>query len=225
MIHRHECADLKRAFLVKPYQGASPESAKYLFVGLDANYNKDVADSEIFATLLEYLDDGVAFWKRTRVHHPFLLPKYTGDGKFYHRSFAKIGFLSEDANKVCFVELTDVPTFGQSKLALSDLNPDHLQRLNLAIVSGVAKFTFIPDRVGKLMKASGAFPWMSAAPQVDGESALKIWYRDGERTVSWHYHLSVYGKCERDKSRQLAAMRALVAREEGRAEMRATDNA
>jgi hypothetical protein len=100
-----------------------------------------------------------------------------------------------------------------------------LQRLNLAIVSGVAKFTFIPDRVGKLMKASGAFPWMSAAPQVDGESALKIWYRDGERTVSWHYHLSVYGKCERDKSRQLAAMRALVAREEGRAEMRATDNA
>jgi hypothetical protein len=215
MIRRHACLALQRTFAAKPYQGVSPESARYLFVGLDANYDAAIEDDDIFSSVLDYLDDGVAFWKKTGVHHPFLLPGYSGNGKFYHRTFARIGFRPEDASKVCFIELTDVPTYGQSKLDRTDLNPDHLRRLNQVIVSGAAKVVFLPDRVGKLMKASGEFPWMPAAPKSDG-GALKTWYRDSERTVYWHYHFSSYGTIQRQKNEQLAAMRMLVAQEEAR---------
>ena len=72
----HPSEPLRTAFTVRPYQGEAPENATFLFVGLDANYAADVADSPIFPELLAYLSDGVAFWQRTGVHHPFLLPGY-----------------------------------------------------------------------------------------------------------------------------------------------------
>ena len=81
MFYRHECEALKRAFATKPYQGAAPETAKYLFVGLDANYSETIDKSAIFDRVLEYLDDGVAFWTENGVHHPFLLHDYKGSGK------------------------------------------------------------------------------------------------------------------------------------------------
>lgn len=66
--------------------------ATFLFVGLDANYSPDLEASPSFQSVLEYHEDGVAFWRRYGVHHPFLLPEYRGDGRRYHRTFAKIGF-------------------------------------------------------------------------------------------------------------------------------------
>lgn len=213
MYNRHPSKALADAFAAKPYQGAAPELAKYLFVGLDANYDEKIDASDIFSSLLAYLDDGVAFWSERGVHHPFLLPGYNGNGKFYHRTFKALGFRAEDAGKVCFIELVDVPTYGRSNLVPGDLDPAHLQRLNRAILSGAARYVFIPDRVGKLMNASGYFPWMPRLPRRVG-GALKLWHQHAGKTVYWHYHLSVYGKAEREKRIQLGAIRALVEREE-----------
>lgn len=80
-------------FRRRPFQGADPALAKFLFVGLDANYDAGIESSPAFSSIIEYHNDGVAFWRRHRVHHPFLLPGYSGDGGLYHRSFAKVGFL------------------------------------------------------------------------------------------------------------------------------------
>jgi hypothetical protein len=55
---------------------------------------------------------------------------------------------------------------------------------------------------------------MPSAPRSDG-GALKTWSQDGARTVYWHYNLSVNRpKFTQEKSKQLAAMRALVEMEE-----------
>lgn len=35
-------------------------------------------------------------WTKAGVHHPFLLPGYKGDRKYYHKTFAEIGFRPED---------------------------------------------------------------------------------------------------------------------------------
>jgi hypothetical protein len=203
---------LQQAFLRKPFQGAAPETAKYLFVGLDANYDEFVEKSPTFDRILEYLDDGVAFWTSAGIHHPFLLPGYNGDGRKYHRTFSQIGFRPADASKVSFIELVDVPTFGTSSLVPGDLSRSHLERLDHAIRAG-GKYVFVSDRVGRLMNASGCFPWMARIPANEG-GPLKIWYRDETTTVYWHYHFSVYGKFEQEKRNQLAAIRALVEREE-----------
>ena len=111
------------------------------------------------------------------------------------------------------IELVDVPTFGISSLSLGDLNRDHLMRLERAIMSPRTKHVFVPDRVGKLMRASGEFPWMPLTPASDG-GPLKIWHRNEHTTVYWHYHFSVYGKFEEGKRNQLAAMRKLIEDEE-----------
>jgi hypothetical protein len=186
-----------------------PESAKFLFVGLDANYSENIERSDIFPQLLEYLDDGVAFWQRYGVHHPFLLDGYTGDGRKYHKTFARIGFSPSHAADVSFVELIDVPTYGRSDLRCEDLNGDHLRRLNAAIERGMARHVFVPDRVGKLMRSSGAFPWIPKAPNDVGDD-LRIWHRAGGKTVYWHYHFSVYGIFEEGKTKQLQAIRRLI---------------
>lgn len=77
--YAHTSELLNREFTARPFQGATPESATFLFVGLDANYSPTIEQSPVFPRLLEYLKDGVAFWRRYGVHHPFLLPGYRGD--------------------------------------------------------------------------------------------------------------------------------------------------
>jgi hypothetical protein len=209
MYYPHPSEALNSAFAARPFQGATPEDALFMFVGLDANYGETIERSPIFPQLLEYLDDGVAFWMRYGVHHPFLLPGYSGDGRKYHKTFARIGFSPANAAEVSFVELLHLPTYGRSMLQVVDLNGDHLQRVNAAIEHGTARHIFIPDRVGKLMRSSGAFPWMPKTPADAGED-LKVWHRIGEKTIYWHYHFSVYGIFEERKTKQLQAIRRLV---------------
>jgi hypothetical protein len=145
------------------------------------------------------------------VHHPFLLPSYAGDGRFYHKSFAAIEFTPAQAGDVSFVELLHLPTSGTSSLKPKDLKPDHLRRLNDAIWHGRAQFIFIPGMVGRLMKASGYFPWLPHKPTSE-EQPLRIWKKTESRTFYWHYHFSVYGKYNAEKQKQLLAIAAIARR-------------
>jgi hypothetical protein len=206
----HPSPALHKAFETRPFQGAAPEDASYIFLGLDANYAEDVEQSSIWPDLLEYLADGVRFWRERRVHHPFVLPAYRGDGRKYHKTFSRIGFRPEQAHEVCFIELVHVPTFGRSALNINDLNRIHLKRIRRAIEGRGARNVFVPDKVGKLMHASGEFPWMPNAPADRGE-ALRLWRQLGETRIYWHYHFSVYGPFEARKAEQLEAIAKLCA--------------
>ena len=209
MYHPHPSAALNQTFAAHPFQGAKPERAQFLFVGLDANYSPTIEQSPIFPQLLEYLNDGVKFWTEHGVHHPFLLPEYRGDGRKYHQTFARIGFTAKNAAEVSFVELVHVPTYGRSTLAIEDLEQGHLRRINDAIERGSSRHVFIPDGVAKLMRASAMFPWMPKVPVDMGED-LKVWHKIGEKTIYWHYHFSVYGLFEQKRTKQLNAIRQLI---------------
>ena len=205
----HPNAALNHAFGSRPFQGADPDGARFLFVGLDANYDSAIDRSSIWPALLEYLCDGVAFWRVHGVHHPFLLTGYRGDGRKYHKTFARIGFRPEHAAQVSFIEPVNVPTYGRSALVPGDLDRSHLLRLRHAIEEGAARWIFVPDGVGKLMASSGLFPWMPKAP-VAQDSPLKVWATLGPKVVYWHYHFSVYGKYEQMKTEQLRAIGRLI---------------
>lgn len=188
----HPSTELNAKFHMRPFQGVEPRVATFLFIGLDANYCKHIETSPIFASLLEYHDDGVEFWRRHRVHHPFLLPGYSGDGQRYHRTFARIGFRPEHAPLVSFAEILHVPTVGCSKLSVADLNRSHLQLINDAILNGQSKHTFISAGVARLMHESGAFGWLPTS--LPTGKVLPVIHQHAGGTVYLHLHFSNYGK-------------------------------
>ncbi len=205
----HPSIQLNETFTAKPYQGVAPDQSTFLFIGLDANYHAEIQNRPIFPKILEYRHGGVAFWQKYGVHHPFLLPGYTGDGKFYHRSFACIGFSPEHAHLVSFVELLHVPTVGRNKLVVTDLDLSHLKRLNSAILEGKAKYIFIPNGVARLMHLSGQFPWLRTKPiGIDGP--LAIYYQKPGKSVYKHLHFSNYGKFVQRKSQEAAVIGSLL---------------
>ena len=57
----HPSQELVRLFSTKPFQGADPEFASLVFVGLDANYSAGIATEPIFPSILEYHADGPRF--------------------------------------------------------------------------------------------------------------------------------------------------------------------
>lgn len=209
MFTPHPSAALNDLFACKPYQGVSPDQATYLFIGLDANYDRNIDRSPVFPQLLEYHHDGAAFWRKYGVHHPFLLPEYAGDGRFYHQSFARIGFRPEHANLVSFIELLHVPTVGRSTLTPSDLSTSHLRLLDATIFGGGTEHIFVPAGVARLMRASGEFPWLPrTSPAKTGP--LTILYRNAAKTVYSHLHFSVYGKFQQQKEEEAAAIHGLL---------------
>lgn len=209
MYASHPSRELNDLFARKPYQGAAPHQADFLFVGLDANYDEGIAAASTFSKILEYHADGVAFWRKFGVHHPFLLPGYSGDGRRYHQSFARIGFTPAQAGLVSFVELLHVPTVGRNILVPADLAPDHLKWLDEVIRQGPARHVFIPNKVARLMRATRLFSWL---PRVRARTpgSLGTWFQQGSKTVYSHLHFSVYGKFEHQKASELAAMRSLL---------------
>lgn len=114
----HPSEKLVKLFREKPWQGCNPSTAKFLFIGLDANYREDIETSlpEVF----EYLSCGVTFWRTRKIHHPFMLQHYRGSGKKYHEKFAEIGFTSKHAELVSFIELLHLPTVGANILSVED---------------------------------------------------------------------------------------------------------
>lgn len=209
MYTTHPSAQLNNIFTCKPYQGIAPDRAEFLFIGLDANYDEHIETMPIFSKILDYHNDGVAFWQKNGVHHPFLLPEYIGDGKFYHSSFARIGFCPQHAGLVSFVELLHVPTMGRNKLDATDLDISHLQMLNSAILEGQARYIFLSDNVHRLMLVSGAFPWLSNKPK-ECEGPLSILNRHPNKTVYKHLHFSVYGKFQQQKIQEAAFIGRLL---------------
>lgn len=205
----HPNRALHDLFAHKPYQGAVPEQARYLFVGLDANYDASIEQQPVFPKILEYHNDAVAFWRQNGVHHPFLLPTYSGDGQRYHRSFSRIGFRPHHAERVSFIELLHVPTVGRNKLIAEDLDVTHLQRLGSAILDGQAKHVFLPSGVARLMRATGRFPWLGSTSRSQ-TGPLGILFQGGQKTVYSHLHFSVYGKFQRRKVEEAAAIRELL---------------
>ena len=184
MYFPHPNQKLNELFAKRPFQGANPMEAKFVFIGLDANYDKSIETSGIFTELTEYLEDGVNFWSKYGVHHPFLLPSYKGDGKFYHRSFSKIGFTKQHAPLVSFIELLHLPTFGRSKLHPEDLNQDHLALLYRIISEGEAKFIFLPTSVATLMRQTDKFSWIPKNP-IKSNGALKLWHAEDGKKIFW----------------------------------------
>jgi hypothetical protein len=193
MIINHKSKLLIDKFQRKPYQGASPEKAIFLFVGLDANYDLEIEDKPVFQEILEYHEDAVDFWRKYKVHHPFLLPHYKGSGKLYHKNFAEIGFTSDHANLVSFVELMHIPTTGRSKLSVDDLVSNHLRKLNNWIVEGSSEHIFLSAGVIRVMKESKHFSWLTGkSKKVSG--SLEIVKEWPKKKVYKHLHFSNYGK-------------------------------
>lgn len=210
MYTAHPSAALNTLFKHKPYQGAKPHEAEFLFLGLDASYETQIEQSGIFQRILEYHEDGVEFWCQHGVHHPFLLPEYAGDGDFHHRSFARIGFKPEHAHRVSFVQLLHVPVAGKSKLVPADLSMQHLSMLHDVVLNGAAKHIFIPTGAERLMRATRAFDWLTRMPS-EYLGPLGVLYRRDGKSVYSHLHFSVFGKFDERKVKEAAAISSLVA--------------
>jgi hypothetical protein len=204
----HPSRELNANFAKRPYQGVEPWAAAYLFIGLDANYDPNIEGSPIFPHVLEYHEDGVRFWRRHSVHHPFLLPEYRGDGRRYHKAFARVGFEPKHAAMVSFVELLHVPTVGRSQLTPADLHSPHLQMLNSAILEGHAKHIFVSASVARIMHASEAFPWLAKVPV--GSGPLPVLYSGADRKVYLHLHFSNYGKFQQRLEAEARAIASLL---------------
>ena len=205
----HPSCELNDLFARKPFQGAAPDKAEFLFVGLDANYSMGIEACPVFSKILEYHADGVAFWQSHGVHHPFLLPGYSGSGRFYHLGFAGIGFRPEHANLVSFLELLPVPTVGRNLLVGSDLAPSHLKMLTSLIMDGPAQHIFLPSAVRRLMRSTGIFPWLPRTA-IGYVGPLGILLRNSRKTVYSHLHFSVFGKFEKQKRDEALAIRGLL---------------
>ena len=135
---KHPSKLLNELYSVKNHQGANPADAKILFVGRDPNWSINLEEMEMFNFISEYLNDGIAFWNKYKIHHPFLLPNYKGDGKRYHKIFSKLKLSSELSSEISFIELIGFPTTGMAKsdnksflnYLLSEDNSEHLVKLD-----------------------------------------------------------------------------------------------
>lgn len=199
--NRHEKQELIQAFYKEPlpFQGADPSTARCIFIGLDANFDEHIENSEIFDDVKSYLRDGPEFWRQNKVHHPFLLENYTGDGRYYHAEFSQIGFTSQHADCVSFVEIVPVPTYGRSNLRTADLMSEeitrHLQALREIILCG-RQCVFISKSVGNLLRRSPCFSWLPPAPTSDLSGNLmhlKLWNNNIRTHVYCHTHFSRFG--------------------------------
>ena len=169
----HPSVELRKLFSAMPipYQGQDPHRASVIFVGLDANYAPEIHDAANFRErIIEYHKDGVAFWQRHGVHHPFLLPEYplpgTQGGRPYHRKFSNMGLTPDFAPKISFVELLSVPTTGSTKdkkfWELFSL--EHAKNLDSLFKSGERRLILLPrsvvDKMGVARKRFGIFRWL-----------------------------------------------------------------
>jgi hypothetical protein len=188
----HSSTELRALLAARPFQGAEPSSARFIFFGLDANFAANVeSDTSFFAHISAYLKDGVQFWQSEKKHHPFLLRSYSGSGRKYHEKFEEIGFKPEHAAQVAFVEVLHIPTYGSGYPSRSWLASDHLARLENWVESGAAQYVFIPPSVIPLLKYKkfGRFQWLPSDP-VSQWRSLPILYRSARTTIFKPYHFS-----------------------------------
>jgi hypothetical protein len=211
MYQQHPSEKLKALFEKRPYQGVSPDMARFIFVGLDANFDPEIESSGVFPEVCSYLEDGVEFWRKQRIHHPFLLPSYRGDGSRYHKQFAKIGLDAQRAQEISFIELIDTPTMGRSNLKKEDLSRHHLERLETWLKGGGKKYAFVSPNVRRLMSSTPYFRWLGNEP-VSMYESIPIYHQSPDLTVLSPYHFSCYGKycLAENKRKQLETIRTLI---------------
>lgn len=149
-MEKHPSQELQNLYRNRNFQGANPNNAKILFVGRDPNWAVDIEDMPVFEKVKEYLIDGVGFWNKYNIHHPFLLQEYKGDDKRYHKIFSKLEIERNHADKISFVELIGIPTTGMSMknskrfydYLLSSSNIAHLNELD-KLINDSSKIIFI----------------------------------------------------------------------------------
>lgn len=202
MFFPHRNNKLHELFSLKAFQGANPATARFLFFGLDANYDPDIEDKHYFSEIISYLEDGVRYWRERGYHHPFRHPEYRGDGALYHKHFAGIGFTREHAEQVSFVELIDVPTSGRSVLTVDDLKTSHIDRLRDWVLNGRAAYIFIPPGVGRLLRRTPQFSRLPEKP-ISHDGSLPVIFRSGQKVVFAPFHFSCVGKNCLKKDRDL----------------------
>ena len=207
----HPSQQLVSLFSAKPFQGADPERASLVFLGLDANYSIGITSDPIFPSVLEYHADGPRFWRTHGVHHPFLLPAYRGAGRKYHVNFADIGLGVGQADRISFIELLSVPTVGRSSLGPQDFDPAHLNYLNQILFSSNAKSVFVSQTVINLMNRTGAFPMLrNINMDISPEPSLPVVFQTDRVTFYKHLHFSVYGKFEKQRLAQASEIRSIA---------------
>lgn len=200
----HPSLELRRLFARQsiPSQGQSIERARVVFVGLDANYLAQLLDyPEFFERILEYHQDGVAFWKRHAVHHPFLLAEYPlsrdRGGVPYHRRFSQMGLSPEFAEQVSFVELLNVPTTGRTMESVFwDLfDPGYAQRLVDLLTDGSRRLVVLSGSVHRTLSAAARRTALRV-PQLD-LPRVGSEQRIGEsRIVQWRHFSSAISQRE-----------------------------
>lgn len=149
-MEKHPSQELKNLYKKRNFQGADPNNAKILFMGRDPNWAIDIENMNVFEKVKDYLSDGVAFWNKHNIHHPFLLQEYKGDGKRYHKIFSKLEINKKHAEKISFVELIGIPTTGMSmknkkkfyEYLNSSSNISHLKELD-QLMNDSSKIIFI----------------------------------------------------------------------------------
>jgi hypothetical protein len=131
---------LKELFSIKSFQMQEPEKARIIFLGRDANFDIDIEkkDKLFFNEIVDYLENGIDYWKKHGFHTPMLKPCYNKkNGQRYHQKFRKLGFTSDDADDICFLELLSCCTYGNSsknkskfmKMVKDVKNKKHLERI------------------------------------------------------------------------------------------------
>jgi len=155
---------LQDVFKPKPWQIQEPEKAKIIFLSYDANWDKDVEDErpEFFKeTIEEYLTDGVKYvennWEKNKmIHTPMLKDFYKGgNGRKYHEKcqklFKELDFTLNDVKDVCFLELLNVCTYGNTNMGKfknmlrRSENVAHLKKIRKIFES--EKFIYTPKGV------------------------------------------------------------------------------
>ena len=195
---KHTSAEMVSLSQNKPYQGQDPHKAKILFLSSDANYSPEISEYGFFRYILEYQEDGVNFWEKYNVHHPFLLPEYPFNrneaGVPFHRNFSKLKLSQEYAEQISFVELLDIPTIGNKsedkELFWEFVSEDHLRFLDTVIQNDNEKLILIPGGVLKEMKKMkklyNVFNWLDYPCQTKSKYNHKV----NNSTIKEIYHFS-----------------------------------
>jgi hypothetical protein len=173
----HPSEELVGLFRERPYQGESPDKARVIFIGKDANYAPELGNHPFFNTIKHYHSDPFEFWQRHGVHHPFLLDDCPAEGKcggvMFHRAFAKLGFESVDAHRVCFSKLLNLPMVGMvtgnESVFWNLLDLDYLHELERSLTNGQQKIAFVVEDALPLLEGiatrTGYFRWLFQHPE------------------------------------------------------------
>lgn len=195
---KHTSTEMVTLFQNKPYQGQDPRKAKIIFLSSDANYSPQISDHKFFKYILEYQKNGVDFWNKYNVHHPFILPEYPFNkseaGVPFHRNFGKLKLSKEHAEHISFIELLDIPTIGNKseneELFWDLVSEDHLRFLDKIIKNDNAKLIVIPGGVLKEMKRMkklyNVFTWLDYPSRTKSKYCDKV----NNSTIKEIYHFS-----------------------------------